>query len=218
MICPVLSSCYRQLQKYYYPPGEPASAAHTDFLKYDESLGDWDELGELIERDDAPVSSHRLRAFFALELIYFYLLPLGSHPVDKVDIRVPLQVERSRDQEGLEDLIHTCAKLKRDIIMRTGHTELLGKQRNPAFELMTASLRSMGGRIDKCAEMAKELRNALNDKRERKELEKVGRLFGDFLIASKAQIAASMSYLKTMRTISLENAVRPWNQSTQFQV
>jgi hypothetical protein len=219
MTCPVLSTCYRQLQHYYFPPGGDAPPTTAAFLSYDTSLEEWDGLGELIERDDAPTSTQRLRAFYALELVYFYLLPLGSHPVERVDIKTPLQVERPRDHAGIEELLQTCALVKRDITMRTGHTELLGKERNPALELMTASLRSVGGRLDKCVEMAQSLQSALDQgRKERRELGRVGYLFGDVLVANKTKITSSMPYLRTMLTISLNNPVKPWNQSTQFQV
>lgn len=218
MTCPVLSSCYQQLQKHYFPPGGEDHSPTVAFLSYDHSLDDWGELGELIERDDAPTSAHRLRAFYALELVYFFLLPLGSHPVDKVDIKTALQVQRGRDQVGLQDLEQTCESLKRDVVMRTGHTQLLGRGRNPAFELMTASLHSVGKRLDKCAEMAKELRAALGNSCKSKELKRVGHLFGEVLLTNKTPIADSMRHLRDMLNISLENPVSPWNQSTQFQV
>lgn len=218
MPCPVLLPCYRRLQKYYFPAGEYSSTATVAFLSYDDSLDEWEELRELIEKDTAPASTHRLRAFYALETSYFYLVPLGSHPVEKVDVKTPLQTERTRDHAGLSELLQTCALLQRDITMRTGHTELLGKQRNPAFELMTASLRSLGGRIGKCEEMARALRSALEDGRRVRELARVGNLFGELIVANKSNIALSMSTLRAMLSVSLDNPVKPWNQSTQFQV
>lgn len=225
MTCPVLSSCYKRLQHYYFPMAGVAGATERflrpsteTFVEYDNLLPTWEELDEAIHRDAPSSSTQRLRAFFALEVVYYELIPSSPRPVDKVDLSGPLKVQRPRTHAGVQELRDTCALLKRDLVMRRGHTELLGKQSNPAFELMAASLRSATARVELCAAMAEELHRALDDKRRRKELEKVGNLFGEALISFKTPAYTAIEHLRTMLQISLDNPVSPWNQSTNFQV
>lgn len=212
MTCPVLGGCYRRLQRHHFDDPEDTPT----FVSYDDLMPEWEELGEMIQRDTPQTSAQRLRAFYALEAVYFFLIPLGHYPTDEIDIKYLFQVQRKRDEGGLTHLIDTCETAKRELVIRAGHAQLMGKQNRPALSLVHSSMVSMGRVVGVCQDIATALRGALRGRD--KELDKAGRLFGDELVLLKSPMTRSMEYLRTMLSINLDNPVSPWNQTNRFQV
>lgn len=216
MTCPVLGNCYAQLSKHYYPAVRSDLLTASSFTSYDNALEDWNALGELIHRDSSPLSAQRLRAFYGLEVLYYYAV-LSVEPMGKVrTILRDLQVQRTRDHAGLELFMASCRSVIKSLNAQLGNTELMGRERTPALDVVTASFRVAQRSVSGAHRLAEVLRTVLcgNDH----ELNTFGRILGEELAVNNTLLASSMIYLREMLSISLDNPVSPWNQSNSFQV
>lgn len=213
MTCPVSWGCYRQLQRHHFGG---YGRERTTFVRYDDLLPEWEELGELVESSSPSLTEQRLRAFYAVEAIYFFLIPMGHYPVDEIDMKQLFQVKRPRTSEGLENLIETCEQAERKLRIRRGQAQLMGQSHRPALKLMTSSMSNMESEVKRCKEAAANLRSSLDGYDPGPA--KVGEIFGDLLITARTPMTHCMQSMKTMLSINLMNAISPWNQTNRFQV
>jgi hypothetical protein len=208
MSCPVTSGAFKALNEYFF---EQAPGGKNRRVLYEELRDRWLELEERISQDEPKISTKRLRAFYAIEIFYYVLIPGLTLPANLVDVRSSFLLAKfERSRAGLTNLIELCEDTSRRIVVEQGELQLGVEPKSALIARArhgVAALDPVGSVVMLCAEAAKTLRPRMRGKTTG--IMRVGKLLGDGLIIASTSLEQCMHYLRTMLEISIHNPVSP---------
>jgi len=205
LACPITCACLHIIRQ----------SRDTSPALFSIFVGEEDNWGELEEeaRTNAPsIESQRLRAFYAIEVIYHELLPQLFFSISDPDFqRAFMELRASRSVEGLDDLLGVIQKFKRKTGARRTILKLKGNKADNSQQL--AELLQRPNKVLKACESAAEaLKKSLRSSNVG--LSVVGSALGHSLVESSETLDNIQNHLVILLTITTRKAVSPWNRQT----
>lgn len=205
MTCPITLHCYRFLKEKYVDSGEHTFLSedlHELFL----------ETRQFINDDDPTEQTQALRAFYALEFMYFYLLPFMIKSSEHLHWKHNFQEQFERSCEGLDLLIRLCEQTERRIVVDKGTLSLMDRD-DSGFKEMVMSKPVLLLRAIR--ESALLLRKRMSGTQA--SLGTVGRELGRALFHCNQSLDSCTKVIQTLNSITIHNPVSPCNMMRKYQ-
>lgn len=205
--CPIAYPClltFRDLSEL-----DPTSI----FRSYDE---DWEELEEVARGSNPSPTTQRLRAFYALELVYHDVLPqLFFTASDSQMHSAFLSLRAARSLDGLNDVIKLGEKYKRRASAKRTTVALKDEGRDNSAQVVDL-LKKHVIIVDQLVKSAHKLRAVLRV-HDSSKLVSIGVGLGRALFQASVSESEVADRIHTITTINQKNAVTPWKQPTSEQ-
>ena len=205
MTCPITLSCYKIVKEQYVDSGLYAflyEDLHETFL----------EAQQFIEDDEPTEQTKALRAFYALEYMYFYLLPFKIKSSEHVRWKHNFQEQFERSCEGLDVLTRLCEQTERRIVVDKGTLSLMSRDDSDFKKVTMDTPLWIIGAIK---EVAKRLRKYLVGGESA--LGPVGEQLGHALHNSNQSLDRCLQIIQVLNSISIHNPVSPCNMMKKYQ-
>jgi hypothetical protein len=205
MTCPVTLNCYKVVKEVYVDSGSYTflnDDLHETFL----------EAKQHIEDDAPTVQTQALRAFYALEYMYFYLLPHQIRSSEHLHWKHNFQEQFERSCEGLDVLIRLCEQTARRIVVDKGTLALMQREKNDFKKVTMDKPVWLIGAIKEAAELLRKHMAGSSVS-----LGCVGEQLGYALTNGNQSLDRCIQVLQTINSISIHNPVSPCNMTRKFQ-
>jgi len=171
----------------------------------------WGDLEEQ-SRTNAPSNeSQRLRAFYAIEVIYHDLLPQLFFSISDPEFqRAFMELRASRSVEGLDELLGVIQRFKRKTGARRTILKIKGNKKDNSQQLAEL-LKRPNKVLEACSSAAEALKKSLRSDQVRG-LTTVGQSLASSFIESSESLDNIQGHLVTLLTITTGKAVTPWNR------
>lgn len=203
MTCPITFSCYKVVDEGYISTGK------WTFL-YEDLHESFVESKQTILDDEPTKQTQALRAFYALEYMYFQLLPKQIRVNEHLHWKHNFEEQYERSCEGLELLIHVCEQTERRIFVDKGTFEL--SRRDASMFTTTALSRPLGllQAVRTAAELLHAHMRGSNDS-----LGRMGEWLGKALIGCNQSLDQCLRVIEALYSISIHNPVSPCSTTTR---
>lgn len=200
MTCPITYACYRTLQQHFF--------AGSRMFLYADVEEQFNDLKQELQEHDPDHVVLLLRGFFAVELIYRFLLPQAFIELTHIATRDAFtQHQFERSHQGMDKLIEIIEQTNRRVQVDAGVLDMTGATSNQEKKFQADSMRRVVPMLRAAQEAAECMKQGLD---QRSKMVRVGELLGESLINGKVSAEATLDYIRTMLTITPDNPVTPW--------
>lgn len=206
MTCPITLSCYKVVKEKYVDSGTYAflnEDLHETFL----------EARHTIEDDEPSESTKALRAFYALEYMYFFLLPFKIKSSEHLRWKHNFQEQFERSCEGLDVLIRLCEQTERRIVIDKGTLGLMNRD-SSGFD--TATMNHPMWIISAAKDAAQRLRKHMAGNTTAS-LAPIGCWLGHALHDGNQSLDQCIRVIQNLNSITIHNPVSPCNTMRKYQ-
>ncbi len=206
MTCPITYSCYKVVDGSYISRGN-WTFLHADLAD------DFKELKLEVTQDEPTAQTQALRAFFALEYLYFHLLPYMIQCSEHLRWKQNFQEQYDRSTEGLELLLRMCDQAERRIAIDKGTMALMDRDQ-PGHKTAT---------MDKPLPMLRAVKASAEvlvafTRTGKTSFSRVGDQLGQALVSTNQSVERCTDVIRTLLTISIHNPVSPCNMTRKYLV
>jgi len=200
--CPITHACLHIVRQ-----SRDTSPTLFNFSEEDK----WGELEEEASANAPSNESQRLRAFYAIEVIYHELLPQLFFSISDPDFqRAFMELRASRSVEGLDELLGVIHRFKRKTGARRTILKIKGNK-NDNSQQLAELLKRPNKVLEACASAVEALKKSLRSDQVRG-LSTVGQALANSFIESSESQDSIQGHLTTLLTITAGKAVTPWNR------
>jgi len=169
----------------------------------------WSGIEDLASHSYPNEATQHLRAFYAIELMYYQVLPMALWAAGKQAMHAEFSALRfDRSVSGLENLELKLLRARRHIGARRTVMAVKRNKTNNSQQVV-ALLERPTSILDNCQKAVDTLKRCLR-KDEVKGLRQVGELLGNSLLKLAEDPTTISGYLSTMLQVTSENPISPW--------